>query len=126
MKVPVAGHLRDKPVIALLLTIQLYANGTTIAPVHSRPASTPYDVVLLFVRTAAELHKEFEPTATRITQTGRLWVVWPRKAGGFVTDVCENAIRDIALATGLVDNKVAALNDAWSGLHVVCRLEDRA
>jgi hypothetical protein len=93
--------------------------------VHARAGSSPYDVVVLFVRTEAELLARFEPLTKRITPSGRLWVAWPRKAGGFVSDVSENAIRDHAIEVGLVDNKVAALSDAWSGLQLVYRVADR-
>lgn len=93
--------------------------------IHTKPGPTAYDVVLLFVRTEADFRKRFEPLTKRITPSGRLWVAWPRKAGGFVSDVTENAIRDHALAVGLVDNKVAAISEAWSGLQIVYRLKDR-
>jgi hypothetical protein len=92
---------------------------------HARPAGAAYDVVVLFVRSEAELHQHYEPLTHRIQPAGRLWVSWPRKAGGFASDVTENAIRDLALATGLVDNKVAAISDAWSGLQTVYRVKDR-
>jgi len=92
---------------------------------HVRPSSSAYDVVVMFVRSADELHRKFAAATGRISSSGRLWVAWPRKAGGYASDVCENAIRDLALATGLVDNKVAAFSDAWSGLQVVYRLKDR-
>lgn len=93
--------------------------------VHTKASGAAYDVVLLFVRSAAELHERFEPMTKRITPAGRLWVAWPRKAGGFASDVDENAIRDLALETGLVDNKVAAISEAWSGLQIVYRVKDR-
>jgi DUF3052 family protein len=93
--------------------------------VHDEAGPAAYDVVVLFVRTEAELHQLFEPMTARITRAGRLWVAWPRKAGGFASDMTENAIRELALATGLVDNKVAAISDAWSGLQIVYRVRDR-
>jgi hypothetical protein len=93
--------------------------------VHRRATGAAYDVVVVFVRTEAELHARFADLTNRITPAGRLWVAWPRKAGGFESDVTENAIRDLAIATGLVDNKVAAISDAWSGLQIVYRLKDR-
>jgi hypothetical protein len=93
--------------------------------VHSRASGPPYDVVVVFVRTEAELLRRFEPLTKRITPAGRLWVAWPRKAGGYDSDVTENAIRDHAIEIGLVDNKVAAISDAWSGLQLVYRTRDR-
>jgi hypothetical protein len=93
--------------------------------VETEPAGPAYDVVVLFVRSSDELLERFEPHTRLITPAGRLWVAWPRKAGGFASDVTENAIRDHALELGLVDNKVAAISEAWSGLQVVHRLENR-
>jgi hypothetical protein len=54
-----------------------------------------------------------------------LWIAWPRKAAGHVSDVTENGIRDVVLPLGLVDVKVAALDTAWSGLKIVWRTERR-
>jgi hypothetical protein len=83
------------------------------------------DVLLHFVRSAAEIPSAVESAAPRIFPAGALWVAWPRKAAGHVSDVTENAIRDAALARGLVDVKVAAIDDDWSGLKVVWRTERR-
>lgn len=93
--------------------------------VHTKPRGPAYDVVLVFVRSLGDLIRRFEPLTARITQSGRLWVAWPRKAGGHQSDVTENAIRDLALEVGLVDNKVAAISEAWSGLQLVYRVKDR-
>ena len=93
--------------------------------VHTRPSGPAYDVVVVFVRSEAELVKRFAPLTKRITSAGRLWVAWPRKAGGYDSDMSENAIRDLAVDLGLVDNKVAAISAAWSGLQIVYRLKDR-
>lgn len=93
--------------------------------VDSDVDTPPYDVVVCFVRTSAELQARLPPLTKRITPAGRLWIAWPRKAGGFVSDVDENAIRELALTTGLVDNKVAAISEAWSGLQIVYRRKDR-
>lgn len=93
--------------------------------VHTKPSGPAYDVVVVFVRSLADLIRRFEPLKSRITPAGRLWVAWPRKAGGYASDVTENAIRDLAIDVGLVDNKVAAISDAWSGLQLVYRVKDR-
>jgi hypothetical protein len=93
--------------------------------VDTQASGSPYDVVVLFVRSSAELVERFESHTALITPAGRLWVAWPRKAGGFASDVTENAIRDEALALGLVDNKVAAMSAAWSGLQIVHRVKNR-
>jgi hypothetical protein len=60
-----------------------------------------------------------------ITPAGMIWVSWPKKASGVVSDVNENVVRDLALKNGLVDVKVAAVDDIWSGLKLVIRLRDR-
>jgi hypothetical protein len=83
------------------------------------------DVVLTFVRAIAELGERVKAFAPRIHPAGALWIAWPRKAAGHRSDVTENAIRDVALPLGLVDVKVAAIDDDWSGLKVVWRREHR-
>ncbi len=86
----------------------------------------PADVVVAFFREAAELPVRLPGLARRIFPAGSLWLAWPRKAGGHVSDITENGLRDHALPLGIVDNKVAALDDDWSGLRLVWRLERRS
>jgi hypothetical protein len=83
------------------------------------------DVVLAFVRDPAQLGTLAE-WGERVFPSGAIWVAWPRKAAGHVSDVDENAIRHEALAIGLVDVKVAAIDQDWSGLKVVWRKERRS
>jgi hypothetical protein len=85
----------------------------------------PADVALVFVRSAVEL-TDMPAWGEWIFPAGSLWVAWPRKAAGHVSDVDENAIRDTALALGLVDVKVAAIDSDWSGLKIVWRKENRS
>lgn len=84
------------------------------------------DVVLVFVRTREELERAVATQADRIQPAGALWIAWPRKAAGHVSEVTENLIREIALPTGLVDVKVAAIDEDWSGLKLVWRKELRS
>lgn len=84
------------------------------------------DVVLAFVRTPEELERAVAGHRDRIQPAGALWIAWPRKAAGHVSDVTENLIRDVALPTGLVDVKVAAIDEDWSGLKLVWRKELRS
>ncbi len=84
------------------------------------------DVVIAFVRSRAEMRRQAPRLVKAITADASLWVVWPRKAGGHVSDVSEQSLRDQFLPTGLVDTKVAALDDDWSGLRFVWRTEHRA
>lgn len=88
-------------------------------------ARAPADVLVAFYRTAEELVGELPALGERIRPAGALWMAWPRKAAGHVSDIDENLIRDSALALGLVDVKVAALDADWSGLKVVWRKELR-
>jgi hypothetical protein len=88
-------------------------------------AATRLDVALLFTTALADLRERFAPTAARLEPSGGLWVAWPKRASGVPTDVTENLVREIGLAAGLVDNKVCAIDDTWSGLRFVVRLKDR-
>lgn len=84
-----------------------------------------YDVILLFCPGAKDLHARFERARSRLAQNGGLWIAWPKKSSGVATDLTENIIRDHALAAGLVDNKVCAIDETWSGLRLVIRVADR-
>ncbi|HZM84713.1 MAG TPA: hypothetical protein VFC19_54015 [Candidatus Limnocylindrales bacterium] len=79
------------------------------------------DVVVAFYRTHADLAAEAPSFADRLRQGSMLWIAWPRKAGGHTSDIAENDLRELLLPTGLVDVKVAALDDDWSGLKFVWR-----
>ena len=83
------------------------------------------DVVVAFHRSAAELESGIAGLGQAIFPDGSLWIAWPRKAGGHVSDITENGIRDVVLPLGLVDVKVAALDTDWSGLKIVWRRERR-
>ena len=85
----------------------------------------PLDFVMLFAKSVASFEKEFAKNAKHLSQAGMLWACWPKKSSGIVTDVNENLVRDIGLAAGLVDVKVCAVTDVWSGLKFVRRLKDR-
>ncbi|WP_394833800.1 hypothetical protein LVJ94_45570 [Pendulispora rubella] len=92
---------------------------------ESLPLSPSADIVLLFVRTRTELEKSFAKSAKRIQRAGSLWVAWPKKASKMATDMTENVAREVGLPLGLVDNKVCAIDEIWSGLRFVWRLENR-
>jgi len=92
----------------------------------SGAAPPPVDVIVAFVRERAELAARLDAWRARLAQSGGLWIAWPKKASGVATDVVEDTIRQIALPTGLVDNKVCAIDETWSGLRLVIRKELRA
>ncbi len=86
---------------------------------------TDVDVALVFCRTAADV-AAVAPLVANLCRSGSaLWVAWPRKAGGHVSDVDENLLREVLLPKGVVDVKVAALDADWSGLKFVWRKENR-
>jgi hypothetical protein len=83
------------------------------------------DFAMIFVRSQAEMKEQFPLYARRLAPAGMLWVSWPKKASGIATDLNENDVRRIGLLAGLVDVKVCAVNEVWSGLKFVIRVRDR-
>jgi hypothetical protein len=83
------------------------------------------DLIILFVDSQKMLTQQFPKLARKLSQNGMLWIAWPKKASSITTDLSDNSVRHIGLAAGLVDVKVCAINDIWSGLKFVYRLEDR-
>jgi hypothetical protein len=90
-----------------------------------RRLTSPVDLVHLFCRDADELPGKLQRYREQIVPNGTIWVSWPKKASGVATDVTEDVIRDVALPLGLVDVKVCAVDDVWSGLKLVIRVELR-
>jgi hypothetical protein len=84
------------------------------------------DFAQLFVKNEKELKKNFSKYAKRLNASGMLWVSWPKRSSGVPSDLSENVVREIGLAVGLVDVKVCAVSEVWSGLKFVYRLKDRA
>jgi hypothetical protein len=95
------------------------------ATVHSRRSTDPYDVVVAFTPDWRALTVRFESLTTALTPAGALWICWPKKASGVPTDLSEGAVRGHGLDCGLVDVKIAAIDQTWSGLKFVRRLADR-
>ena len=89
-----------------------------------RSARGKPDVVLYFVVERFELERRIEALSRVIHPDGGLWVAWPKKSSGVETDMTEDAVREVALPLGLVDNKVCAIDETWSGLRVVWRREN--
>jgi hypothetical protein len=85
----------------------------------------PADVILGFFRAADELPSRLGELTKRIHPSGGLWIAWPRRAGGHDSDITDNIVRRYALALGVVDVKVAAIDNDWSGQRVVWRLGNR-
>jgi hypothetical protein len=90
-----------------------------------RRSATQSDVVIAFFTQLATLRHEVEDLSKQITVDGSLWLAWPRRAGGHESAITDNHVRAVALPLGLVDVKVAALDDDWSSLKFVWRKERR-
>jgi hypothetical protein len=83
------------------------------------------DVLIAFFRTAAEIPPRLTALRQRIYPSGAIWAAWPRRAAGHASDITDNIVRSHALEFGLVDVKVAAIDDDWSGLRLVWRASNR-
>lgn len=83
------------------------------------------DVAVAFFTERAELERRIAALAQHVHPAGGLWIAWPKKASGVPTDITEDTIREVALPLGVVDNKVCAIDDTWSGLRLVWRLTRR-
>jgi hypothetical protein len=83
------------------------------------------NVVVYFTDKRAELERDFSGLASALEPDGMLWISWPKKASGRATDLTEDVVRQIGLKRGLVDVKVCAIDETWSGLKFVVRLKDR-
>jgi hypothetical protein len=127
---PLPQKLGIKPSSRLLLlsapanfapSLNLSADVT----ISTRASKQPANVIVLFCKDLKTLQQKFDSTRSALDESGGFWVAWPKKASGVKTDLTEDIIRDLALAAGLVDNKVCAIDETWSGLRLVVRLKDR-
>ena len=85
----------------------------------------PLDVIVFFTKSRAELERRLPALRRAMDPAGGLWIAWPKRSSGVETDMTEDVAREFGLANRLVDNKVAAIDETWSGLRLVIRLEDR-
>ena len=100
--------------------LETLPDGARITP---DPAEA--EVVLAFATTREVLTKHVERLAPAVFPDRTLWVAWPKRASKVPTDITEDVVREIALANRLVDNKVCAIDEVWSGLRLVIRVKDR-
>jgi hypothetical protein len=103
-------------------TLGKLPNGVVVA----KKLSSKNDVIVCFVKEKAALKKQLPRLVAALEQDGGLWVAWPKKTSGVATDMTEDRVRELALPKGLVDNKVCAIDEVWSGLRCVIRLENRS
>ena len=84
------------------------------------------DLILFFVLSERALARDFTKLAASLTSNGMIWIAWPKKSSGVTTDLTFERVQRIGLDAGLVDVKICAIDDTWSGLKFVYRLKDRA
>jgi hypothetical protein len=85
----------------------------------------PFNLIIFFVDSEQTLKKEFSKLAGKLVRNGTLWIAWPKKSSGVATDLSFGTVQQVGLSEGLVDVKICAVNDIWSGLKFVYRLKDR-
>jgi len=103
-------------------TLDGLANGATVSRHASKAAC---DVIVAFVERSADLAAVFEENISRLAQAGGIWIAWPKPAFRKDPSIGDAAVREAGLASGLVDVKVCAVSEAWSGLRFVRRVKDR-
>jgi hypothetical protein len=121
---PLESKLGIKPTSRVML-LGAPANFTLAGVTPVRRAQGLADVILSFHIERRELERRLPVLRERLEQSGRLWIAWPKRASKVATDITEDVVRELALANRLVDNKVAAVDQIWSGLQLVIRVRDR-
>ena len=114
--------------VALLAAPDGFEGGTLALPDGvqvRRRAGGEADVIVSFHTRRAELARRLPALRAMMAPAAGLWIAWPKRAAKAETDMTEDVVREIALPTGLVDNKVCAIDATWSGLRLVIRLRDR-
>jgi hypothetical protein len=127
---PLARKLSIKPGARLALMGAPPGFDRTLGPLPDgvtvrRRLRGPVDVIVAFCSSRAELERRLPALRRALDPAGGLWIAWPKRASGVATDLDENAVRELGLAVGLVDNKVCAVDAVWSGLRLVYRVRDR-
>jgi hypothetical protein len=84
-----------------------------------------FDVIVAFHTRRADLERRLPAMVAALDPAGGLWLAWPKRASGVSTDLTDNVVRELGLSAGLVDNKVCAIDEVWSGLRLVYQLRDR-
>ncbi|GJM19186.1 MAG: hypothetical protein DHS20C14_13990 [Phycisphaeraceae bacterium] len=126
---PLAKKLGIKPGHRVVLAdppgafeIEGLPEGVTLA--RSLRGTAAIEVAAVFVKTVAVLERRFSQVQARLAIAGGLWVAWPKKSSGVATELSDSAVRAHGLDAGLVDNKVCAIDETWSGLRFVRRVRD--
>ncbi len=128
---PLPRKLGIKPGTALAIENAPPGFHTTLGELpdgvrHADEGETGVDVLVAFHLSRETLESAFLAQARRIAPNGGYWIAWPKRSSGVPTDITEDVLREVLLPTGLVDNKVCAIDETWSGLRFVVRKEHRA
>ncbi len=120
--------IREGSRVAIVAAPDGFADRLDLPPrtVLRTQARGRLDVVVFFVTRQAELSRRFAGMQRGLEDDGGLWIAWPKRTSRVATDLSEGIVRAVGLDHGLVDNKVAAIDDTWSGLRFVYRIADRA
>lgn len=128
---PLATKLGIKEGATLLVTGDPGYFDEIVAPLppgvimRRKVGSGGLDVIVWFVRDRVDLERRIDAMAKAIFPAGGLWIAWPKRASGVATDMTEDVVREVALPLGVVDNKVCAIDETWSGLRLVWRRQLR-
>ena len=99
-----------------------YSGTPLLQKLGVKPGS---EVIVFFTSERADLERRIDTLGKAIKPDGALWVSWPKKASKLPTDITEDVVREVVLPKGMVDVKVAAVDEQWSGLKIVWRKENR-
>ncbi len=120
--------IKEGSVIAIINSPEDFQDNLGALPENVRIARSTVsraDLIVLFAESEKRLEKYFAKQATRIYPKGMLWIAWPKKSSGRTTDLTFTNVQRIGITAGLVDVKICAIDDVWSGLKFVYRLKDR-
>jgi hypothetical protein len=127
---PLARKLGIKPAMTLAVIAAPDGFVSTLHPlpddVEVRLSPGDADLFIVFGQWSDEVDTEFHEAMAKVPADGAIWVAWPKRSSGVETDITEDTLRDLFLPTGMVDNKVCAIDEVWSGLRFVVRKENRA
>jgi hypothetical protein len=122
-KVALLGAPKDLALGALPTGVTVTRRLAGKAPLEG--TAPPFDVLVVFVTRRADLVARIAACRPWMQPNAGLWIAWPKQASGVASEITENTVREVALPTGLVDNKVCAIDAVWSGLRLVIRKELR-
>jgi hypothetical protein len=119
--------IREGALVVLVSPPPLFSDELEPLPKDARvvvgvPKKGTFDVAIVFATKKKDLEKGLKMAIKSVAQDGGIWIAWPKKSSGVQTEVDEYFVRHTGLGTGLVDNKVCAIDDTWSGLRFVVRL----